>query len=116
MKSVLTDNLARFCKAHDWTTYSLNKVFGMSNKTASRLLGEADSQNPTLKSIEFLAEKLDIPYWQIFFPDCPSARLGDKEIEGAIRQLLSLPDDMRERIARMINEQSELDRLRKENH
>jgi len=111
LKHILAENVRIACRKFDINTLELCRRSGVSPAEIS-LLMNADKQ-PTLATVEAVAEGLGIEAWVLFVDHMTDQMIGDNQLPGLVREFSGCGPDLKESILEYVTKIAELDALRK---
>jgi transcriptional regulator with XRE-family HTH domain len=111
LKHVLAENVRVACHKFDINTVELCKRSGGS-PAAIKMLMNADKQ-PTLETVEAVAEGLAIEPWILFMDRMTDDMIGEHRTPDLVRKFANCSPDLKDSIMEYVDKMAELNKFRK---
>lgn len=111
LKHVLAENVRVVCNRFDINTVELCRRSGGS-PAAINMLMNADKQ-PTLETVEAVAEGLGIEPWILFMDKMTDNMIGDEKAPELVRKFANCSPELKASIMEYVDKMAELHELRK---
>lgn len=99
----LADNVKRLMADRGDTQASLAKRAGISQRAVGDLMtyGKGHFKNPTVKTVDNLAEAFDLPAWMLLLPGLPLELLKGQRLTKLIENYVEAPEPGRATVDRI---------------
>lgn len=110
----LADNLTRLMADRGLTQTALAKMSGVGQRTISTILDldRSDDINPTISTIQAIADCFSVPAWQMLIPNMPVDLLSDRAFGQVVQAYRDASDEGRSSINRVADAEARYTRIR----